>query len=73
MSRLKPPLDQEAQRRGVKDRYPAAEMVQSLTGKGIRGQISEQQVLIGSHSYFDQTVQHSEIHYQAAPCRIGSW
>ena len=59
-------IDLEAQRRGVKDRYPAAEMVQTLTGRGIHGQVAEQQVLIGSHTYFDHEIEHPEAHCQAA-------
>ncbi len=56
----------EAKKWGVQERYAAGEQVQALIGKGITGQVNGQQVLIGSHTYFDQAVPHSEQACQAA-------
>jgi Cd2+/Zn2+-exporting ATPase len=56
----------EAKKWGVQERYAAGEQVQALVGKGITGQVNGQQVLIGSHTYFDQAVPHSDQVCQAA-------
>ena len=50
----------EAGRRGVGESYPAADNVRALTGRGVTGQVSGRQVLIGSHAYFDEAVVHSD-------------
>lgn len=52
----------EAQRRGVAQRYPAAEMVTALAGQGVRGQVADRPVLIGSHRYFEDAVPHTAEH-----------
>ncbi|MEE8568398.1 MAG: heavy metal translocating P-type ATPase [Anaerolineales bacterium] len=52
----------EAARRGLKDRYPAAEMVTAHAGKGVTGQIGGYQVTIGSHNHFDNAITHPEEH-----------
>ncbi|MCB0212943.1 MAG: heavy metal translocating P-type ATPase, partial [Anaerolineae bacterium] len=56
----------EAGVRGVRESYPAASGVQALTGRGVTGQVDGQQVLIGSHSYFDEAVAHSDGDCRAA-------
>ncbi|MEM7032873.1 MAG: heavy metal translocating P-type ATPase [Chloroflexota bacterium] len=59
-------INEEAQRRGVKDQYATAEMVQTLIGQGVQGHIADQKVFIGSHTYFDKAVAHPQQHCQAA-------
>ncbi len=44
---------------GVEARYPAAEGVQSLVGRGVQGQVNGRRVLIGSHAYLDHAAPHS--------------
>lgn len=39
-------------------RYPAAENVSALVGKGVSGQVNGRQVLIGSHQHFDSQIPH---------------
>ncbi len=51
-----------SQLRGLDSRYPAADGVTALTGRGVTGQINGRQVTIGSHGYFDQTIPHSPEH-----------
>ncbi len=48
-----------AQTLGVADTYPAAQNVQSLTGRGVTGQVDKNVITIGSHRYFDQAIPHS--------------
>lgn len=52
----------EAARRGLKDRYPAAEMVTAQVGQGVTGQIGKYQVTIGSHRHFDNAITHPQRH-----------
>ena len=54
----------ESTRRGVQARYPAADDVTTLTGRGVRGQVAGQTVTIGSHRFFEEAVAHL-----AAPLR----
>ncbi len=56
----------EAEQRGLYNKYPAAEGVSSLTGQGVEGQVNGQQILIGSHPYFDSTIPHDQNQCQAA-------
>ncbi|MCB9176848.1 MAG: cation-translocating P-type ATPase [Caldilineae bacterium] len=56
----------EAQRRGVDDRYTAAERVESLTGLGVRGAVAGQPVVVASHRYFDLRLPHDAEHCAAA-------
>lgn len=51
-----------SQARGIDRRYPAAEAVTALTGRGVTGRVNETEVFIGSHTYFDQRVAHSDAH-----------
>ncbi len=44
----------------VLDQYAPATGVEMLAGQGVSGQVGEQQVLIGSHSLFDQKHPHSQ-------------
>ena len=50
----------ESNRRGVYGRYPAAENVQTMSGSGVMGRVNGRDVFIGSHSYFDQNVPHTD-------------
>ena len=56
----------ESLQRNLQHKYPAAEMVTALTGRGITGQVNGRQVTIGSHTYFDHHIPHSSIHCSQA-------
>jgi len=56
----------ESTRRGLVQRYPIAEGVTALTGKGVVGTVGGRNVYIGSHSSFDDDVAHSHEHCIAA-------
>ena len=58
-------VQNEAAGRGLIHRYPAASAVTALTGRGVTGQVNGQQVLVGSHGYFDQTTAHPAEHCTA--------
>jgi Cd2+/Zn2+-exporting ATPase len=45
----------------VSGKYVTAEDVKAITGKGVMGLVNGQQVLIGSHAYFDQTMPHDPV------------
>jgi Cd2+/Zn2+-exporting ATPase len=49
---------QAAAVRGIESRYPPAEHVMAITGKGVVGAVNGSEVLIGSHGYFDHAVTH---------------
>ena len=49
-----------AEERRVLTRYPAAQQVASLTGRGVRGQIDGQTVTIGNHALFDAEYPHPD-------------
>lgn len=55
----------ESVRRGVANRYPVAERVTALTGRGVTGTVQGQQMVIGSHRYFAD-IPHSDDHCQMA-------
>jgi Cd2+/Zn2+-exporting ATPase len=42
-------------------RYPAAENMKAIVGKGVAGIVNGKAIVIGSHSYFDQNISHNEI------------
>ncbi len=44
--------------RGVAAIYPPADGVRAVTGRGVVGRVAEQDVMIGSHRYFDELVPH---------------
>lgn len=48
----------EAERAGVHEQYPAAEMVTALAGQGVTGRVNGRQVTIGSHNYFEANIPH---------------
>ena len=52
---------QTAESNGVSDRYPAAEGVKAVAGKGVSGQVNGHAVSVGSHAWFDSTVPHDSI------------
>ncbi len=56
----------QAEQRGLNNQYPAAEMVQAITGKGVVGQVHNRQVFVGSHAYFDSAIPHMPDNCQAA-------
>jgi Cd2+/Zn2+-exporting ATPase len=45
--------------RGLLERYPSADNVSALTGRGVKGWVRGHQVMIGSHQYFDGHIAHS--------------
>lgn len=45
--------------RGLVGRYPVAEEVRALTGRGVSGRVGGRDVLIGSHGYFDANIPHN--------------
>lgn len=56
----------QAHQQGLQNQYPAAEMVQAITGQGVAGQVNGQPVLVGSHTYFDKAIAHSADECKAA-------
>jgi Cd2+/Zn2+-exporting ATPase len=57
---------QAATRHGLEQRYPPAEGVTALVGRGVVGQVQERTITIGSHRHFDTHVPHDERHCAAA-------
>lgn len=47
-----------ATERGVQQRYGAAEDVQALSGRGVKGRVNGCSVMIGSHQFFEDEVPH---------------
>ena len=56
----------ESALRQVESRYPAAEMVTALTGRGVTGSVNGRQITIGSHPYFDSSIPHTSVHCDSA-------
>jgi Cd2+/Zn2+-exporting ATPase len=52
----------ESSRRGLQDRYPAAEQVKAMLGEGVTGVVTDRRVMLGSHRYFDTHIPHQEEH-----------
>ncbi|NTU84849.1 MAG: heavy metal translocating P-type ATPase [Chloroflexales bacterium] len=52
--------------RGLDARYPTAEGVTALTGRGVAGVVAGREVLIGSHRHFDAAIPHDQRHCAAA-------
>ncbi len=50
----------EAQARNVLDRYTHANNVENMSGRGIKGIIDGNQVVVGSHALFDSQFEHTE-------------
>lgn len=48
----------KAEERSLKERYPVAEMVTAISGRGVTGEVNGQSVTIGSHNYFDENIPH---------------
>ena len=48
----------QAEQDGLDARYPAAEAVKAMTGRGVTGNVNGHNVVIGSHPYFDATLPH---------------
>ncbi|GAB1422174.1 heavy metal translocating P-type ATPase [Anaerolineales bacterium] len=47
-----------AEERNLTERYEAAEGVEVLSGKGVRGSVEQREITLGSHAYFDQSFPH---------------
>jgi Cd2+/Zn2+-exporting ATPase len=58
--------------RGVDMRYPAAEAVTAMAGRGVRGVVGAREVLVGSHRHFDAAVPHGAAHCAAAAAEAGA-
>lgn len=54
------------QTRGVAQRYPVAEGVTALTGRGVSGVVGGRTISLGSHTSFESSVPHPADHCQAA-------
>jgi Cd2+/Zn2+-exporting ATPase len=50
----------EADAQGVGARYPTAQQVRALAGRGVVGRVGESEVVVGSHDYFDQSLPHDD-------------
>jgi Cd2+/Zn2+-exporting ATPase len=59
-------LLRESVRRGVSDKYPAAQGVTAMPGRGITGHVNGDEIAIGSHTYFDDAIPHPELHCATA-------
>jgi len=55
---------QAATERGLNSRYAPAEAVEVIAGRGVRGVIEGQPVIVGSHSLFDTDYPHSDAFHQ---------
>jgi Cd2+/Zn2+-exporting ATPase len=51
---------------GLDTRYPSAEGVTALTGRGVTGLVAGREVLVGSHRHFDAAITHDQWHCAAA-------
>ena len=51
---------------GLDTRYPSAEGVTALMGRGVTGLVAGREVLIGSHRHFDAAITHDQWHCAAA-------
>ena len=51
---------QQAQSHQLADRYAPAQNVQTVPGRGVRGDINGHSVTLGSHAWFDAVLPHSE-------------
>ncbi|MDX2137249.1 MAG: cation-translocating P-type ATPase, partial [Chloroflexota bacterium] len=54
-----------ATERQLHDHYPAAESVELLVGRGVRGRVNGSLVTVGSHRLFDETFPHDEAVFKA--------
>jgi len=57
-------ITQAAETRALSTAYPPAEAVELLPGRGVRGQVNHQQITLGSHRFFDESLP------ATSPCRI---
>lgn len=48
-----------SEEQGVGRAYPPAQAVRALPGRGVTGTVDGQELLVGSHAYFDQHIQHA--------------
>ena len=51
-----------AAEQAVQDRYPAADSVTALAGRGVAGAVDGRSILVGSHAFFDRDVPHAQTH-----------
>lgn len=54
-----------ADAQGLQDRYAAAEAVEMLAGRGVRGTVNGQTVTVGSHGFFDADYAHPDSLHRA--------
>jgi Cd2+/Zn2+-exporting ATPase len=52
-------VGEEAEALGLDARYPAAGDVRALPGRGVEGVVNGRNILIGSHRFFDSSVDHA--------------
>ncbi len=50
---------ERAEQRGLAGRYPAAQTVAALAGRGITGSVNGREVVIGSHAFFENAIPHA--------------
>ena len=55
---------QEADRIHLRDKYPPAQTVSALTGRGITGQVGEQVVIVSSHNHFHEIIPEKLAHHE---------
>ena len=55
-------VQDEAIARGLNHVYAAASGVTTLTGKGVTGEVNGRQILVGSHSFFEESTAHPQDH-----------
>ena len=49
-----------AEKRGLAERYPPAEMVVAIAGRGLQGEVNGKTATIGNHHLFDESHPHSD-------------
>ena len=49
-----------AEKRGLAERYPPAEMVVAIAGRGLQGEVNGKTATIGNHRLFDESHPHSD-------------
>ncbi len=55
-----------SQREGVAERYAPAHEVTALAGRGVVGQVDGRQIVVGSHTYFEDRIVHPALDCQRA-------
>lgn len=55
---------QEAEQRQLRDKYPPAQTVSAMTGRGITGQVGDQTVMVSSHNHFHEIIPEKLAHHE---------